>query len=445
MKKCSLLCLLFMPILLYAPTRQELIDAIQQGDMKKFNTILKTTEDKQLKDMLNAQTDLDKSTPLHHAVAQKGNQEIIIQLINKGANINLKDNKGLRPFDIAKQTGYDHKTMRYLDGSNPLHWAIYDRDMNSFINRMEKYRSRINEQDFQGDTPLHLAALWGEKGLEFVKVLLNNNASHTIQNFEGKTPLHIAVDQKYNKDMIFEFYVHGANIDIKDKNGLRPYDIAKQLEYKYQVLQLLDNSNPLHRHIYSQNFGELQKAINYYKNRGDLHDAINQQTFDGDTPLYLAAIIDDARDAKFTQELLKYGANPKIKNNDGYTPLHQASSERKPAIVKTLIEHGADVNATSNNGDTPLVIAIKNYKDRKLHLGTIEKMRAQEVVQQLIEHGTDLDTKIKSFNGMTPLEYVQKQPELADLVDLLMPKLAVDIDKDLDKLAHEFLALHAVI
>jgi len=40
-----------------------------------------------------------------------------------------------------------------------------------------------------------------------------------------------------------------------------------------------------------------------------------------------------------------------------YTPLHEATSSRKPEIIELLLENGANVDSTSNGGYTPLHIA----------------------------------------------------------------------------------------
>ena len=52
--------------------------------------------------------------------------------------------------------------------------------------------------------------------------------------------------------------------------------------------------------------------------------------------------------------LLKYGANPNIKNSNGNTPLHMCSNRRLTNLIQLLIEYRADVNIQNNFGETPL-------------------------------------------------------------------------------------------
>ena len=55
------------------------------------------------------------------------------------------------------------------------------------------------------------------------------------------------------------------------------------------------------------------------------------------------------------EALLAAGADPKARNNGGYTPLHwAASSNKNPAVIEALLAAGADAMARTKDGDTPL-------------------------------------------------------------------------------------------
>ena len=64
--------------------------------------------------------------------------------------------------------------------------------------------------------------------------------------------------------------------------------------------------------------------------------------------------------------LLKYGADPNLKDGDGYTPLHylcqvyNPSQDRHDSLhlcVTSLVLCGSDLRAKTNSGRTPLEIA----------------------------------------------------------------------------------------
>ena len=57
------------------------------------------------------------------------------------------------------------------------------------------------------------------------------------------------------------------------------------------------------------------------------------------------------------ETLLKDGADPNARNDNGVTPLLVATMDN-PAVIETLIEGGADPNVRSDDGITPLLVAV---------------------------------------------------------------------------------------
>ncbi|WP_051670828.1 ankyrin repeat domain-containing protein [Bryobacter aggregatus] len=101
----------------------------------------------------------------------------------------------------------------------------------------------------------------------------------------------------------------------------------------------------------------------------------------GATPYFIAA---RAADAELMRALVQLGADPKIPNADGSTPLHAAAGlgTRSPGedagteteVVEALavaLEHGADINAVDKNGETAMHgAAYKNYPAAVLYLAS---------------------------------------------------------------------------
>lgn len=86
---------------------------------------------------------------------------------------------------------------------------------------------------------------------------------------------------------------------------------------------------------------------------------------DNQTPLHAAANVGPFPKRSFavTDFLLKKGANPNLKNNQGETPIFTAVETIADKTVKRLITEGADINSKNNEGDPLLHSCILAYYD----------------------------------------------------------------------------------
>ena len=71
--------------------------------------------------------------------------------------------------------------------------------------------------------------------------------------------------------------------------------------------------------------------------------------------------------------LLKRGADPGARDNDGQTALHVASREGNLRVAQQLLKFNADVNSHDNQGRTPFQVAVEGGHDK------VQKL--------LLEHG----------------------------------------------------------
>ncbi|MCX2745506.1 hypothetical protein OO013_16620 [Mangrovivirga sp. M17] len=91
--------------------------------------------------------------------------------------------------------------------------------------------------------------------------------------------------------------------------------------------------------------------------------------------------------------LLENGANPNIKNREGYNSLHVSLSDHSLSKVSLLlIEKGnIDVNAQDENGNNLIFIAIREYgKTWRPDQKNINDLRYQ-IIEKLLNKGADLD------------------------------------------------------
>ncbi|KAF8777205.1 tonsoku-like protein [Argiope bruennichi] len=119
----------------------------------------------------------------------------------------------------------------------------------------------------------------------------------------------------------------------------------------------------------------------------------------GETPLQLACI-----DKKFStvKKLIESGHEVNVRDNCGWTPLHEAVNHDAPEIVEYLLDHGADINDRGGpgcQGITPLHDAAC--------CGLIHIMR------MLISRGASVT--VVDDRGFTPLErLIQRKMEVQD-------------------------------
>lgn len=99
--------------------------------------------------------------------------------------------------------------------------------------------------------------------------------------------------------------------------------------------------------------------------------------------------------------------NPDLKDNAGYTPLHEACSRGHLEIARILLQYGANHSETALSGIRPLHEAIEN--------GHVE------IVRLLISYGAD--PCLATYSGQLPIAMVEDE----DMEEFLHDYL-VDID-----------------
>lgn len=108
------------------------------------------------------------------------------------------------------------------------------------------------------------------------------------------------------------------------------------------------------------------------------------------------------------QLLLKYAADPNVRNAMGVTPLLFAVRYDNLPCVKLLCEAGADMRVCDSQGANAMVVAAKHG--------------ASSVVPYLISQGVDV--RRKDFHGHVALEYAQNL-KYGEIANCIRKKLAV--------------------
>ena len=152
--------------------------------------------------MLDA-TDIYGDAVVHYAV-MTSDFEVIKDLKEAGANLNLKDKRGNAPIHLAVENG-DRDVIDALvwQGANvdepnkkllsPLFLAVI-RSNSKIVKELIQLGAKINLKALNSYTPLHWAVL--RENIELVQILIEGGASLTERDDNDATPLDIAIEKE---------------------------------------------------------------------------------------------------------------------------------------------------------------------------------------------------------------------------------------------------------
>lgn len=390
-------------------------------------------EDWLITDTTIRSTDATGNTPLHLA-AEWNNPNMIKYLLDKGANINAKNDTGETPFFssmkgnspacidallqypashidinardflgncvlhtavqwlaydaamkvISMTNGSSLTYARNLAGKTPLHVAASQGSLR-FIQMLLQYGVDVNESDELGQTAL-VYAINGNK-VEAVKYLLQESASPSQQDSYGKTPLHCAVENK-NIECVKVLRSAGAKIMTKDMNGATPLTLAFQ-----------------------QNTDMIAAVI---------ADEKNIQDSDGQSPLHIAVIENIAPDT--FAFLLNKGFYLNKRNKNGSSCLLLAVQLQRSELISALLAHHADAFIANNIGQSPLSLVLSerteylekfsaalkdggdSMGDTILHYAA--RLSTVDTVQKLLSLGHN--PTLKNLEEQTPIDIARR-------------------------------------
>lgn len=262
----------------------------------------------------------DGRTALHYAVSGR-NIEIVQLLIENGINLDVRDAFGVSALDLSLSlheteianhllsTGANTKT-KNLEGNTALHISVIFG--NADICKLILLKNHgdgeyVNAPNSMGMTPMHVCVLYGLGGIG--KLLLDSGASKDAVDEDGMTPLLAAVESG-DEDICRMLMEAGASLADTNEDEETVLHICA-IHGRVQIASLLIES--------------LQPA--------DAHNLVNSQDKDDTTPLHYAAANGDL---DFCKLLLSHGADIKLEDNDGFTPLMAALESKQNDAVKYL-------------------------------------------------------------------------------------------------------------
>lgn len=467
-----------------------LIEAVKSNDAKAVRALL------QQRVPVSA-VEADGSTALHQAV-RADSLEIADLLIAAGADVKAATRYNINPLSLACANGNAAMIERLLKaGADPNstseegQTALMTAALNGNVDAVKLLLARGAKVNVQEPVKGQSALMWAasEGNTAAAEFLIEFGADTRAKSKGGFTPLLFAV-RNGHKETVQALLAHGANANDVAPDSTSALNMAVVNAY-YEVAAVLldrganpnapdprgsalhtltwlrkpgsDGGNGLGRRSYGPplptgNMSALELAKALLKHGANPNTRMEMQerpftregvsrnpplitlgrhylTFSGATPFYLAA---RNGDAPYMQLLADHGADPKMPNVLGITPLIVAagldywegesagpytgvSEAERLEAVKLAIKLGNDINAAADFGDYKMEgdpeylllyyplnmpqLAGNVPGDPRwsgstaLHAAVVSNQPT--IVQYLVDHGAKVDAKTKS--GWTPL------------------------------------------
>ncbi|MFT7632150.1 MAG: ankyrin repeat protein [Mariniblastus sp.] len=373
-------------------------------------------------------------TPLWNSVI-RGNQELTQLLLDRGANPNY--------YATSRKQSANARRIE------PIMNYPARRGQTAMVKQLLKANARVDAQNQQGNSALHLAAEAGQMMLQnanqrknaqpFVVMIsdllaagsdpnLKNSAEETAIEVAAKRGFYDAVEKLVEKSETLEFDLGVASLmHWGAEHGLTKMT-KRLLTLDTKSLNLADGLGRTPLYLAAEN-GHLDVVRLLLENQAKL-DSPDE---DGTTPLLAAA---NGGHASVVTALLNAGADvsnvdgsgqsalhlaawagaadvvavlaqkvdvSKLKTSSGNTPLHAAAWKGHADAVNQLLKAGGDPNALDSDGWSPL------------HKAAFRGHAA--VVSSLISSGAD--KSLKTSIGMTALAMAESSKQ-TEVVQLLM-------------------------
>lgn len=328
----------------------------------------------------------------------------------------------------------DHKTLQTLiktradvniaqpDGATALAWAIYLDDQEA-AELLLAAGAKVNTADEYGETPLTLASNNGN--LALIRKLVEAGADVKAARWDGSTALMLAANSG-NAEAVRLLIERGANVDASEHKKGQTALMWAASEGHSEVVRLLIEHGANIKAISKTGFTALIFAA--IKNDGQSVKYLLTAGADPDshlpdgTPVLIAAAAFRSNAAGIA--LIDGGANVKVADRRGNTPLHAAAQLGSLELVKKLLAKGADPNARNAkvpyNGPPANPFRPPAGEITPLHVAA--KANQLEIVKALLAAGAD--PQLKGEDSSTLLM------QAAGSANVEIVKLVFELDPD---------------
>uniref|UniRef100_L2GDQ2 Nacht and ankyrin domain protein n=1 Tax=Colletotrichum fructicola (strain Nara gc5) TaxID=1213859 RepID=L2GDQ2_COLFN len=289
----------------------------------------------------------DRGHTALHVAAQKGCVKLVETIVDMGADISCTDLQGSTPLSLACKN-QNHDVAAFLfdrgarieedESSNVAH--PYTEGLHKQVAQLLQLdANEINGRDELGRTPLFEACHLG--ALDIVKSLLERGADATVTDNQGQTALFAVQRSHVHSGLLVRVLVE-ARADPMRQNTMGKTFL--DASYGFPTLDIRRRKHIFERvgqRLLDEGYGLFNRTL-----------------------LAHAAVSNDVPEVAF---LLYLGANPDMKDSQGDTILHDivraGYAGTRSHIICLLLEGGADAGILNADNSTPLDLARRHGND----------------------------------------------------------------------------------
>ncbi|MEE2822119.1 MAG: ankyrin repeat domain-containing protein [Acidobacteriota bacterium] len=349
-------------------------------------------------------------TPLSLACTNRSDL-IVHQLLEAGANPNAAQSTGETILMACSRTGNLAAVTSLLSrGADPngkqarweqtaLMWALAS-GHSQVARKLVEHGAEVKARSKEGFTPLLFAVQQGD--LESVRFLLSKGADPNYATPKHGNALTVASASGHEKVGLF-LLGKGADPNSPDDHGVtalhytmaQGLSLVNSLNYDDAYRMVPNNLSELAKALLDKGADPNAQIITRLRLGPD--DPATGMGMEGATPFFLAAL---AGDAAMLRELVKHGADHRLRAKGNTTPLMAAAGAARgftqgtikkrlgapEEAVRVVVELGADIHAARDDGQTALHAAAVTGEDA--------------IVQYLVDLGAKVEAEDNL--GQTP-------------------------------------------
>ncbi|ATA67985.1 hypothetical protein CGC48_04670 [Capnocytophaga cynodegmi] len=273
-----------------------------------------------------------------------------------------------------------------------LFWAAFQNNL-PLINYLLQKGADVNVKDSHMYTPLLFAAVRGNINTELYDILINKGANINEKNENGANALLLAIPHMKDLKEAQYFIKKGLSLKSIDNNGDDALFYASRNGNQKIINQLIKKGfNPKTLNNKGQNLmfaaaeGSRMKTndLEFFKYIESLGVSPNQKDKEGLTPLF--TLSSRHKDIAVLNYFLDKGNSVNQLDKEGNTPLINASSRNSLEVVSLLENKSSNINTTNNQEHSALTLAVAR--------------NTSDVVSYLIKKGADINVKDAKGNTL---------------------------------------------